>query len=52
MTHNQQEVECEDLTDTADALEDCSGYSDTEQHAVQYELLTQWSCCRRQQQTH
>lgn len=40
MTHNQQEVEFEDLTDTADGLEDCSGHRDTEQHAVQYELLT------------
>ena len=51
VTQNQQVVKCEDLTDSADALEDNSVHSDAEQQTVQYEILTQWTYCRRQQRT-
>jgi len=37
----EQEVKCEKLTDSEEALGENCGYSDTEQQTVQYEVLTQ-----------
>ena len=52
VTQNPKEIDCEDLKDSAGAIEDSIGQSDTEQRTVEYEVLTQGTHCRRQQRTH
>jgi len=47
-----KEIDCEDLKDSAGAIEACSGQSNTEKQTVEYEVLTQNTHYRRQQRTH
>jgi len=41
VTHNQQAVQCEVLTDSGQTVEDSSGPSDTEPKTVQCDVLTE-----------
>ena len=46
-----QTVECEERKGSVETVENRGGHSDREKQTVQYEVLTEWTYCRRQQRT-